>query len=135
MRRVCVLTSTATVAVAARTIIPGKGIVENRISRHYYNKTVEELKSEMAVKEAKHKHPSPQNKKEALAHLTRQCDHEYVADFQRAANDMMAVYSDPIAYSHDMAYHYHRITKVMRPSKSNCEDSNDSLEIVKLHPK
>lgn len=127
--------STAVTYLAVRCFVPCKGVVENRIQRHYYMKSVDELKAEMEVKEAKHKHPNPQNKKEALAHLTRHCEHEYVADFQRAANDMMAVYSDPIGYAHDMAYHYHRITKVMSPTKRGVEDGNDSLEIVKLHPK
>jgi hypothetical protein len=136
MRRAYIFTASPTVAVVAtRSFVAGKGVVENRIQRQYYNKTAEELKAEMEIKEAKHKHPNPTNKKEAMAHLTRQPDHEYVADFQRAANDMMAVYSDPVGYAHDMAYHYHRISKVMSPSKCRVEDGNDSIEIVKLHPK
>ena len=112
-----------------------KGTVENRIQRHYYNKTAAEVKAEMQAQTDKHKHPNPSNKKEALSHLTRQCSFEYVGDFQRCSNDMMAIYSDPIGYGHDMAYHYSRIWKAMSPTKRGVEDGNDTFEIVKIHPK
>jgi hypothetical protein len=58
-----------------------------------------------------------------------------VADFQRWANDMMAVTSDPQGYSQDMAYHYHKIWKVMSPSKTRCGEGNGAILAAKVHPK
>ena len=81
------------------------------------------------------KHPNPTNRKEELAHLTHHCNYEYVPEFQRWANDMMAVYSDPQGYGQDMAYHYHRIWKAKSPTRRNVEDGNDAFEIIKIHPK
>jgi len=130
-----ILSASVAVTQQTRSFVACKGVVENRIQKQYYNKSASEVRAEMQVKAEKHKHPNPKNKKEELAHLTRQCDFEYTPDFQRAANDMMAVYSDPVGYSHDMAYHYSRIWKAMNPSKRNVEDGNDSFEIVKLNPK
>lgn len=120
---------------AVRHFVAGKGIVENRIAKHYYNKSGKEVLAEIDAKTEKLKHPNPKNRKEAMAHLTQLPSYEYVADFQRWSNDMMAIYSDPILYSQDMAYHYHRIWKVMNPTRTGCDNGNDSFEIVKIHPK
>lgn len=133
MRRACLTSASSLNAV--RCIIAGKSVVENRITKHYYNKSPEECRAEMNAQLDKHKVANPKNKKEALEHLTRNPNYEYTADFQRWANDMMAIYSDPVLYGHDMAYHYHRIWKVCNPSHRRCEDGNDVFDIVKIHPK
>lgn len=140
MRRAC-LTSLPTRALAGtamvtavRTCIPCKGIVENRVMKHYSNRTVDEHKAERAAAEERTKHPNPLNRKEALGHFTQQCSYEYVPEFQRWSNDMMAVYSDPQGYGHDMAYHYHRIWKGKSLTRRGIEDGNDAFAICKVHP-
>lgn len=102
--------------------------------KHYSNRTVEESKNERAVAEAKARHPNPRNRKEELSHLTQQCSYEYIPEFQRWANDMMAVYSDPQGYGHDMAYHYHRIWKGKSLTRRGVEDGSDAFAICKVHP-
>ncbi|CAD2214212.1 hypothetical protein AGDE_00871 [Angomonas deanei] len=121
--------------VAVRTIIAAKGIVENRIQKHYPNRTVAESKAEYETSVSKKKHPNPRNRKEELSHLTQQCGYEYVPEFQRWANDMMAVHSDPQEYGHDMAYHYHRIWKGKSVTRRGIEDGSGAVDIVRVHPK
>lgn len=119
---------------SVRTIIAAKGIVENRIQKHYTNRTVEESKTERAASTKKALHPHPLNRKEELSHLTQQCSYEYVPEFQRWANDMMAVYSDPQGYGHDMAYHYHRIWKAKSMTRRGVEDGSGAVDICRVHP-
>lgn len=119
---------------SVRTIIAAKGIVENRITKQYSNRTVEESKTEYAESVKKTLHPNPRNRKEALSHLTQQCNYEYVPEFQRWANDMMAVYSDPQGYGHDMAYHYHRIWKAKSLTRRGIEDGSGAVDICRVHP-
>ncbi|KAF8297605.1 hypothetical protein TcYC6_0079580 [Trypanosoma cruzi] len=121
--------------VSTRGIIACKGIVENRITKHYSNRTVEQAKAEREAQIAKSKHPNPRNRKEELSHLTQHCSYEYIPEFQRWANDMMAVYNDPQGYGHDMAYHYHRIWKAKSPTKRGIEDGSGAFEVCKIHPK
>ncbi|KAG5463948.1 hypothetical protein LSCM1_00122 [Leishmania martiniquensis] len=117
-----------------RTIIAAKGIVENRITKHYSNRTVEESKAEQAESVKKLLHPHPRNRKEELSHLTQHCSYEYVPEFQRWANDMMAVYSDPQGYGHDMAYHYHRIWKAKSLTRRGVEDGSGAFDVCRVHP-
>ncbi|KAG5488517.1 hypothetical protein JIQ42_00124 [Leishmania sp. Namibia] len=119
---------------SARAIIAAKGIVENRITKHYTNRTVEESKAERAESIKKTLHPNPRNRKEELSHLTQQCSYEYVPEFQRWANDMMAVYSDPQGYGHDMAYHYHRIWKAKSLTRRGVEDGSGAFDVCRVHP-
>lgn len=120
---------------ASRSIsISCKGVVENRITKHYNNKTVEQCKLEREAEIEKHKHPNPRNRKEELSHLTRQCSYEYIPEFQRWANDMMAVYSDPQDYGHDMAYHYHRIWKAKSLTRRGVEDGSGAFDVCRVHP-
>lgn len=111
-----------------------KGVVENRITKHYTNKSVEDCKLEREAEIEKLKHPNPRNRKEELSHLTRQCQYEYIPEFQRWANDMMAVYSDPQDYGHDMAYHYHRIWKAKSLTRRGVEDGSGAFEVCRVHP-
>lgn len=120
--------------VSLRTIVAAKGIVENRIQKHYTNRTVAESKAERAESTKKTMHPNPLNRKEELSHLTQQCSYEYVPEFQRWANDMMAVYSDPQGYGHDMAYHYHRIWKAKSMTRRGVEDGSGAVDVVRVHP-
>ncbi|KAG5489993.1 hypothetical protein JKF63_00112 [Porcisia hertigi] len=117
-----------------RTIIAAKGIVENRITKHYTNRTVEESKAERTESVRKTLHPNPRNRKEELSHLTQHCSYEYVPEFQRWANDMMAVYSDPQGYGHDMAYHYHRIWKAKSMTRRGVEDGSGAFDVCRVHP-
>eukprot|EP00796_Vickermania_ingenoplastis_P004914 gene4914-3526_t len=115
-------------------LISCKGVVENRITKHYSNRTVEECKAEREAELSKAKHPNPRNRKEELSHLTQHCSYEYVPEFQRWANDMMAVYSDPQGYGHDMAYHYHRIWKAKSLTRRGIEDGSGAFDVCKIHP-
>jgi hypothetical protein len=124
----------AAALVSVRTIVAAKGIVENRITKHYTNRTVEESKAEREENTRKLMHPNPRNRKEELSYLTQQCSNEYVPEFQRWANDMMAVYSDPQGYGHDMAYHYHRIWKAKSLTRRGIEDGSGAVDIVRVHP-
>lgn len=119
---------------STRTIIAAKGIVENRIMKQYNNRTVEQSKAEHAAAAARSRHPHPTNRKDELSHFTHHCSYEYVPEFQRWANDMMAVYSDPQGYGHDMAYHYHRIWKAKSLTKRGIEDGSDAFSFSKVHP-
>lgn len=119
---------------AVRTIIAAKGIVENRITKHYTNRTVEQSKTERTESLRKSLHPNPRNRKEELSHLTQQCSFEYVPEFQRWANDMMAVYSDPQGYGHDMAYHYNRIWKAKSMTRRGIEDGSGAFDVCRVHP-
>lgn len=119
---------------SVRWIVACKGIVENRITKHYPNRTVAQHKAESEAAINATRHPNPRNRKEELSHLTHQCSYEYVPEFQRWSNDMMAVYSDPQGYSHDMAYHYHRIWKAKNPTCRGAEDGNGAFEICRVHP-
>ncbi|RNF08901.1 hypothetical protein TraAM80_02446 [Trypanosoma rangeli] len=64
-------------------------------SKHYSNRTVEETKAEREAQIEKSGHPDLRNRREELSHLTHHCGYEYVPEFQRWTNGMMAVYSDP----------------------------------------
>lgn len=126
--------TTCPIVGQVRTIIACKGVVENRITKHYTNRTVAESTSEHQESIRKAKHPNPRDRKEALSHFTHQCSYEYVPEFQRWANDMMAVYSDPQGYGHDMAYHYHRIWKAKSLTRRGIEDGSGAFEVCKVHP-
>ncbi|CCW59991.1 unnamed protein product [Phytomonas sp. EM1] len=120
--------------ISSRTIIAAKGVVENRIIKHYTNRTVEQSKAEREASIDAARHPNPMSRKEELSHLTHQCSYEYVPEFQRWANDMMAVYNDPQGYGQDMAYHYHRIWKAKSPTCRGIEDGSGACEICRVHP-
>lgn len=139
MRRICsggvYANRFAIVGLAStQSFVTCKGVVENRITKHYTNRTVAESKAEREASLAKVKHPNPQNRKDELSHLTRQCDYEYIPEFQRWANDMMAVYSDPQGYGHDMAYHYHRIWKAKSMTRRGVEDGSGAFEVCRIRP-
>ena len=115
-------------------IIACKGHSENRIFRIYPNRTIEEQTKEREAKLAKIKHPNPKNKKEELSHLSLNCSYEYISDFQRCANDFMALTDNPQAYATDMAYHYHRISKCKTATRRYAETGDDCVAVVKLAP-
>ena len=120
---------------SASLIIACKGVSENRIARLFPNKTVKEFVAERDIKVNKLKHPAPKNKKEEMSHLLAGCSYEYVSDFQRAANDFMAMTNDPSLYSTDMAYHYQRISKCKTPTRRYAETGDDCVAVIKLSPK
>lgn len=148
LRRVTIPSgATATIHAAAATLasqpstatrthfhIPCKGKVEYRLDNHIPFKSQKEIIADHETAVANAQHPNPRNKKEALQHLLERPSYEYVSDMQRAANDMMAVHSDPVKYSYDMAYHYHRIWKQHTAAKTWSADGNGAYELVKIHP-
>jgi hypothetical protein len=118
----------------AALIIACKGITENRIHRLFPKKTIADLQAERDVKINKLKHPAPRNRKEELSHLTAGLSYEYVSDFQRTANDFMAMTNDPSLYATDMAYHYHRISKCKTATKRYAETGDDCVAAIKITP-
>lgn len=155
MKRLCCSTtvgSTASALVASTTIsstviptlsttstrshfwIPCKGKTEYRLESPLPFKTWPEIIAEHAANVEASKNKAPKNKKEELEHLPTPLKYERLSDMQRAANDMMCVTSDPVGFTFEMAYHYHRIWKANNPSKtwSNC--GNGAYEIVKMQP-
>jgi hypothetical protein len=115
-------------------IIACKGVTENRIARLFPKKTIKELATERDVKINKLKHPFPKNRKEELSHLTAGLSYEYVSDFQRTANDFMAMTNDPSLYATDMAYHYQRISKCKSATRRHAETGNDCVTLLKITP-
>ena len=125
LRRVSAAAAGSSVCVSdtqVRTYVPIKSRVEYRIPRLYPRKTPQEANEDRLRKEADKKHPSPSNKKEALQHLLQRPDYEYTSCYQRAANDMMAVYGTNGEYGLDMQYHYHKIWRAQKQSGIGRED-------------
>jgi hypothetical protein len=113
-------------------IIACKGITENRISRLFPKKTPKEIAEERDIKISKLKHPAPKNRKEELSHLTAGLSYEYVSDFQRTANDFMAMTNDPSLYSTDMAYQYQRISKCKTATRRYAETGDDCVNTIRV---
>jgi len=119
---------------AATFFVPCKGIEENRIFHMFPKKSIKDFVNERNAKVEASKVTNPRNRKEELQHLTQRCSHEYNSDLQRTANDFMQVSHDPRGYAEDMAYTYHRIWRVMTPSKRGIDSGNDCFQIVKVFP-
>jgi len=138
MRRLGKVSTVAHIGTTVRHTQSAIGRVELRLTKYY-----DDTNSEQA--EAKYKaylanlaaqaNPAPKNKKEALAHLTQsRLSYEGVSDFQRAADDMMAMRSEPMELATDMAYHYHRVFKGLSFAKTHQNDTTDAWEYGSQHP-
>ena len=135
MRRIGSAVTVASAYGAVRHTQSAIGRVDMRLTKYYEDSEIG-VKSK-AYHEAleKTKNPTPKNKKEALAHLVdARLSFEGVSDFQRAADDMMAIKSEPMEHAVDMAYHYHRVYKGISMSKTHVNGATDAWEINRQTP-
>ena len=121
-------------AVGVRTVISAKGDTLYRLDKWMIEKDQKKALNQYWEDVNGRKAKTFSSRKEELAHLAARPDYEYVGDFQRAANDMMAVQSDPHRWVTDMSYHYHRIWKVSSASKTNHMDGNGQIEPCRATP-
>eukprot|EP00742_Colponemidia_sp_Colp-10_P026059 GILJ01031762.1.p1 GENE.GILJ01031762.1~~GILJ01031762.1.p1 ORF type:complete len:143 (+),score=22.18 GILJ01031762.1:3-431(+) len=136
MRRAsCLVTATALVSseTQIRTFVPIKSKVEYRTPRLYPRKSAKEANEDRLKKEAVTMHPNPQSKKEALQHLLERPSYEYVTDYQRAANDMMAVHGTNWEHGADMQYNYHKIWRALKSSRIGA-DEGYAVESLRIAP-
>lgn len=124
----------ASLEQATRSMRDAKGITEYRLTTHLWPKEPKDALADYQQQLLANAATSPATRALALAHLTLRPKYEYTPEFQRWANDMMAVQSDPMGWVNDMAYHYHRVWKIMSPSHTWASDGNGSMEIVRLTP-
>lgn len=136
MRRAAVVVTTSALVSSdsqIRTFVPIKSKVEYRIPRLYPRKSAKEANEERLKKQQQTMHPNPQSKKEALQHLLERPSYEYVSDYQRAANDMMAVHGTNWEHGADMTYHYHKIWKALKSSRIGAEE-NVNCDGIRVAP-
>lgn len=128
-------TTTAATVVAVRTYVTAKGRCEYRLDYSHSTKRGPQALRDIKEGEAKLALKDPANKKEAMAHLLERPKYEYVTSFQRAADDMMAIQSDPRKFCDDMSYHYHRVGKCFNGSTTWANEGNSSCgQFNKLTP-
>lgn len=133
MRRVGVAAVVPTFADQARGVISIKGRVENRINKYAFEKDKAVVVAKLRNIYAKRKHPAPLTRKEEMEHMTYGPEYERVPDLQRAANDLMAMYSMPHELVTETAYHYHKTWKILTVSKTGQHDTNP-MGIGKITP-
>jgi hypothetical protein len=121
-------------AVSTRSMREAKGVTEMRILTPLWPRAPDEAMVHYKSKLNEHAHPSPKTRAEAMAHLTRRPSYEYIPEFQRWANDLMAIYGIPLEYQQEVSYHYHRLWKVFLPGNFTAMDGNGSIEVVRLKP-
>jgi hypothetical protein len=128
-------TVSAVAAAAARTIsVSGgaKGRCEYRLDYTHSLKRGNELLRDIKDSEARRANPAATTKKERLAHLLERPKYEYTPDFQRAADDMMAVQSDPRKFISDMSYHYKRVGKMLNGSQTWVQENSSCGMAIKI---
>lgn len=129
-------TTTALLFSSFRSIsISAKGRCEYRLDyTHSMKRGPEALKDlkEGQDKKARDLFKEPKSKKEALAHLLERPKYEYVADFQRNADDMMAIQSDPRKFCDDMSYHFTRVGKQMNGSGTWMNENSSCGTFLKM---
>ena len=120
--------------VATRSMRDAKGITEMRVVNQLWSKQPPEALVDYKKQLDGTAHPNPSNRKEAMAHLTVRPGYEYIPEFQRWANDMMAIYTEPASVTADMSYHYCRVWKALCPNHTWMADGSGSIELIKVKP-
>lgn len=130
-------TTTAAVLLSSfRNIsIAAKGRCEYRLDyTHSMKRGPQALKDlqEGQNKKARELFLEPKTKKEKLAHLLERPKYEYVACFQRNADDMMAIQSDPRKFCDDMSYHFTRVGKQLNGSATWSNENSNCGTFLKM---
>ncbi len=129
-------TTTAFLLTSLRNLnIPAKGRCEYRLDYTHSNKRGPEALKDMKEaqeKKARDLFKEPKTKKEKLAHLLERPKYEYVADFQRNADDMMAIQSDPRKFCDDMSYHFTRVGKQMNGTGTWMNENSSCGTLLKI---
>ncbi len=134
---IAMMTTTFAVSSSAvRSInISAKGRCEYRLDyTHSLKRGPEALKDlkEAQSTKATSLFKEPKTKKEQMAHLLERPKYEYVADFQRNADDMMAIQSDPRKFCDDMSYHFTRVGKMMNGAATWANENSSCGTFIKM---
>ncbi len=117
---------------AQRGYVTAKGRCEYRLDYTHSTKRGAEALRDLKEGEEKKAVKNPQSKKEQMAHLLERPKYEYVPDFQRWADDMMAVQSDPRKFCDDMSYHFVRVGKNFNGSQTWVSEASSCGQFNKL---